>query len=276
MVRYVRTGPRTDVFFDVSETAFDIGAMILAICAYPDDTHQKPKGPANKFWDAVYYCIARNGSLLQATAGLPERKPSDRSADTQLGKGFDRIDLYRSLATHLVFSFAAGGALSLTPARDLRSLKIEMRFDDQGRVLDAQHQKPSSIRRFLKTHQPAFGRGVDELNSCENETVKTLEKRHLRPMFRVIHILHALSHEITVAGAKEEPWEMGFLYGDPGWALRVVESSRRHAAHEAQLLRQFGVKSASIDGMVHLHLPKHVQILPPTPESDRRHNKLTQ
>lgn len=263
MVKFVQKDTRTDVYFDEGETAFDIAAIILAICAYPTTQDQKPGGPANMFWDALYFCIVAKDGKTQRTAGLPSRIPSERSALTQLRKGFDRIDLFRDLMTGIIFSFASGGGLSINPSRDFRRMDIRLRFDGNQTLIDSGHVRPKSITAFLQHHQPAFGRGVDEDGTKENETAKTLNKRHLRPMARITHILSALSHEINSCADTGEDWGHRFIHGNPNWALRVAERSTKTAAIEAQMLRQFGMKSASVDRMIHLHLPEKFQILPP-------------
>lgn len=265
-MRFIDSEHRTDVFFDAEATDFDVAATLLALCAYPEQKQQRSGGRANLFWDAIYYVVAKDGRSVHPVSGVPVRRPNHRSAMAQLERGFS--NLYRLMQLHVAMhlSGAGGGALSLRSSRDLSRMTITIHLDEAGRMKPVAHPPPPSLSEMVRFHQPILGVGdPDELGTGQTETAKTLSKRYLRPMLRVDHVLGPLWSEILTHHnpGKHRDWAARLLKSDPAWAIRVIGQSRTMAPYKAQLARQRGFKSASIDRMMHFHLHRHVQLLPP-------------
>lgn len=265
-MRFVDTNYRTDVFFHGEATNFDVAATLLALCAYPEQRQQRGSGRANLFWDAIYYIATKDGRSIHPISGVPVRRPSRRSAIAQLERGFDNLFRLMQLHVAMHLSGAGGGALSLRPNRDLSRLTINIHLDESGRTKSVLHPPPPSLSEMIRFHQPILGVGdPDEKGTGQTETAKTLTKRYLRPMLRVDHVLGPLWSEILTHHHPGEhaDWPLRLIQSDPAWAIRVIDQSRLLAPLKAQLARQRGFRSASVDRMVHFHLCRHVQILPP-------------
>lgn len=265
-MRFVDSNHRTDVFFAADATDFDVAATLLALCAYPEQRHHGSGGRANLFWNSIYYVISKGGRSVHPISGTPERRPTHRSAMAQLQRGFSNLYRFMQLHVAMHMSGAGGGALSLAPSRDLSRLTISIHFDEAGRMKAVDHPSPTSLADMLRFHQPVLGVGDSaEAGTGQHETAKTLSKRYLRPMLRVDHLLGPLWGEILTHHnpTKYGDWSARLLKSDPAWAIRALEQGRLLAPYKAQLARQRGFKSASTDRMIHFHLHRHVQLLPP-------------
>jgi hypothetical protein len=264
LARFVYSGERLDIFFEEYETSFDVGAVVLAVCAYPETSKLGPNGPANRFWEAFYFLTKKGNRSLHPIAGAPAHRPSTRSANAQLKKGFKRVQLLHEMHAALRMYWMSNGVINFAPSRDLSKLKISLSINEAGRLIPGEKPRKPSIYEFLKYHQPAAGLGSDEMGSGERENAKTLRKRVLNPSLRVAHVLGPLRGEILkLWDGKRGYWPSVLLKSDPAWALRVVEKSRIWAPIEVATAKRHGLRAASLDRMIHFHLPRHVRILPP-------------
>lgn len=263
-MRFVTTDQRLDVLFEEDKTPFDVAATLLALCAHPAHDPRDEYRQARKFWEALYFITVRGNKAVHPTAGRPERRPARRDALAALEKGFDRIAIFSELNSGLRMYWASNGVIGLAPSRDMKRLTIIFTLDDKDRLIAGKAPAKPSLTEFLRRHQPVVGRGRDEEGTAERENAKTLRKRVVSPMLRVAHILTPLrGHILETAKEGAGPWPRQLLRQDPAWVLRVIERSRLLAPIEAQLARQNGIRSAHVDRMVHFHLPRHLQILPP-------------
>jgi hypothetical protein len=141
-------------------------------------------------------------------------------------------------------------------------LEVTLQF---GAAEETPKQRKISVSDFLRVYQPAIGLGRDESESGERETIRSLRKRIISPMMRVMHILLVLRGEVLSLPEGAGSWPYRLLRSDPTWAVRVIERSGALVELEVSNARALGLRTASPERMIHFHLPSHLQILPPPP-----------
>ena len=263
----VPNGQRVDFTFEDEEPGL-IAATLIAVCAYPEMRELEVGGQADLLRRAI---MARHLRIARA-CGRIERLPPwilpRREMDARIRRGWRRIDQMN--ACQMIFfdlSYSQQSDRQLFQmdwSRDFSRLRLGLHFNEQGRLVPLKASEPKSLTSALKEHQPAFGLGADELGSTCNDGAKTLRRRYFSRFLRVLHLFGPLKSQMLSCADEAERRGlclMDFLILQPDWVLEAVRASGTMAPYLVRLAQNIGIKTASMERMVHLHLPPETEVL---------------
>lgn len=245
MTEFRRQGDRLDVHFD-GDDDLQIARTFIAICAYPEFRNLGYDGQAHKFFDAMRAYVLRNAYRRGAIDSLPSNLPATREMYARLDKGADRIDRFRDVHCSLTASAFSSGLIQIEPSANMR--RFNVRIAIRGGPLE--EPKQPSISQLLAYHHQYFCSGD---GSAEGS--RDLAKRIVRPLARIGHLVTLLhGHILGMNLERGRDWFPELLFAEPNWARPMVQQSTLWGKFEVDVWRFLGVRSASPDNMVHLHL----------------------